>query len=129
MAIADIVQLFLPFLFCGDEISDILYLIFNWETFANIYFRNASLAFVLLNAIANFLSAIVVAFHLKGLQKPDRMKIVALICFCGWVPILSLVYILLYFKFIDLALKWNKADPLFENLKLIRKISHGLHYC
>jgi hypothetical protein len=65
---SQVVSLFLPILFCGDEITDILYLIFNWDSFASQDFKNAAIAFTLLNAIANFIGAIIVAFFLQGMS-------------------------------------------------------------
>lgn len=113
MAVTDFLQPILPLLFCGDEISDILYLIFNWDSFASVYLRNASLAFVVINGAINFICSIVLFANLKGLKNASAMKVVGLTCFCGWAPVLGLVYILLYFKFVDLAIEFKKADSLF----------------
>lgn len=63
-----ITQLFLPFLFCGDEITDILYLIFNWDSFGNQNLKNSAIAFTLINAIFNFFCAIVVMGNMKSLR-------------------------------------------------------------
>lgn len=114
MGVTDYLQPFLPLLFCGDEVSDILYLFFNWDSFASINLRNASLAFVLINGIINFLCAILVSIHMKGCRDATFIKSVALLCCCGWVPVLALLYLMLYFKVVDLAIEWNKADILFD---------------
>jgi hypothetical protein len=63
-----ITQLFLPFLFCGDEITDILYLIFNWDSFGNQNLKNSAIAFTLINGIFNFFCAIVVMGNMKSLR-------------------------------------------------------------
>lgn len=125
----DIAAILLPFLFCGDEITDILYLIFNWDDFATQNHKNAAMAFVIINAIANFLGCLFVVVRLKGLEKPDGIKICALVCFCAWVPALGIIYFLLYFKFIDMAIKFNVADKFINDLAFVMKISSILHYC
>lgn len=125
----DIPSIIMPFLFCGDEITDILYLIFNWDDFATQNHKNAALAFVIINAIANFLCCIAVFARLKGLNESDSMKRIALICFCAWVPALGIIFFLLYFKFIDMAIKFNVADKFLDDIPLVMKISSFLHYC
>ena len=61
---SQIAQFFLPILFCGDEVTDIIYLITNWDSFASPYYKYAAIAFTAINALANFLIAILVFIRL-----------------------------------------------------------------
>lgn len=101
MGLADIAQMFIPLIFCGDEISDILYLYFNWDSFASQHIKNAALAFVLINAIINLFCALFVLASMKNLYN-DAPKLIALFLCCGWIPVFGIVFILVYSKFIDL---------------------------
>lgn len=125
----DIAAILLPFLFCGDEITDILYLIFNWDDFATQNHKNAAMAFVLLNVIANFFCCLVVFGLLKGLRDADALKVIALMLFCAWVPVLGIVFFLLYFKFVDMAIKFDVADKFLVDVPFVMKMSSLLHYC
>jgi hypothetical protein len=51
---------------------------------------------------------------MKGCRDGTSIKTVALLWFCGWVPVLALLYLMVYFKVVDLAIEWNKADIVFD---------------
>jgi hypothetical protein len=87
------------------------------------------LAFTLLNAILNFLFAIIVlSAYLKGLKNLDGAKLCACVCFCA-VPVLGILYFLLYFKLIDLAIKRKKGESCLTDIEFVVKYSHFLRYC
>ena len=109
-------SLFLPILFCGDEVTDILYLIENWDNFANEHLKNSAIAFTLINAIINFFAACLLMCFLKGL---NGTKCILACLLCGWIPILAIIFVLVYSKGIELAVNCNKGDDLFSDVKTI----------
>lgn len=119
----------LSFLFCGDEVTDILYVIFNWDNFATPHHKNAALAFIILNGVANLISALLVLAALKNIRNMQGVKMYAFACFCGWIPVFGIVFTLLYFKFFDLAIKCGAGDLLFDDLNFVRGLIGLLHYC
>lgn len=129
-SLTDIAQMLLPLLFCGDEITDILYLVANWDSFGNQNLKNSAIAFTLINAILNFFCTIPIMTKLKSLDDAGTIKKVALICFCAWMPVFALTFLMLYSKFFNLAGRFDQLDKFFEKKDVIYvlKIAKYLEY-
>ena len=105
-----LVPFIIPLLFCGDEISDILYLVTNWDDFGNVHLKNATIAFICLNLIVCVVAAVILMTQLKGLQGLDTIKILALTLFFGWVPILFICVVMIWSKFFFLLASCGYSD-------------------
>jgi hypothetical protein len=122
------ISLLLPFLFCGDEITDILYLFFNWDSFGNEAIKYSALSFTLINAFVNLVCSIIILGNVTAVKNADGLKKIALFVFCGWFPIIAIMYFLVYFKFVELALRFEIATQSFLDIRSVKQLSRLLHY-
>ena len=92
----------MPLIFCGDQVTDIIYLIDNWDSFANEHLKNAIIAFTVINAIVCYVVSLIVMCRFRGIYE-DRCKVFMMIFCCAWIPVSSLIFVLLWAKFISLV--------------------------
>ena len=125
-----VVAFLIPFIFCGDQISDILYLILNWNQFGNQDLKNAAIAFTVMNAIVCFCVSFYVLCLLKGI-KGDAIKMMVMLLCCGWVPVIALVFLMVWGKFINLLDTFECLDKVVEtkhDIKQLKAITTVLTY-
>jgi uncharacterized Tic20 family protein len=86
----------------GDEISDVLYLYQNWDSFANNNIRNASIAFLAMPFIICFVLGFILMFKSNGLSNCSCGQIIVIGCFCGWIPLTLICTFLIWTKILSL---------------------------
>ena len=108
-------MLILPITCLGDEISDTLYLIQNWNTFSYQSLKLASIFFLALPLIINFL----MSFHLlclaRGVIRMNFWEKFFLVLCCFWIPLTIFLTFLLWTKILDLLNLCKITSDMFEN--------------
>ena len=85
-----------------DEISDIIYVITNWDTFKTDSLKTASIFFIVFPYFINFLMGLYLLSIANGVKNMGRDGQIALICCCWWLPLTILLSLLLWTKILGL---------------------------
>ena len=94
----EIIIFLLPLIFCGDEVTDILYLIDNWDSFANVHLKNSAVAFVLINGVlCGYVGLKVLGMFFK-FGECNFGERCGIIWSCVWIPVLTILFLLFWCK-------------------------------
>lgn len=111
----------------GDEISDIVYLVNNWNSFASESLKIASIFFVVFPLALNYLMSFYLLSISYGCKNIGPTGLIAMLCCCWWVPLTGLLTFLLWTKILDLldylGITKNMFDEKDKNLKDLIKYS------
>ena len=110
-------------IFCGDVTTDLLYLIFNWNSFANQILKYSALTFTSVNAAMCLFVSFYLLSLLKGLRN-DQTKLVIMLCCFGWVPVVAFLFLIVWGKLTYLMDSCECLDNITENKEDLKKFNN-----